>query len=1114
MSSLSTRVSILLLAVALLGAYLHPVLAEPTDPAKSTPATGTVVATAPGTAVPPAQGTTATTIPPTTTPPVEQAAPKQGEQKAADTPAEELPVFGRDLFSADATTFEPNGDAPVPPDYVLGAGDTLAVVCWQGATEYERANATITPDGKIYLKLIGSLPIAPLTLAQTEQLLRKRYAQYYKNFNLTVQVVGRRTIPVYVMGEVRKPGKYQLSSLSTIFTALYAAQGPSDIGSLRGIRILRGGKTVATIDLYDYLLRGTPFDQPLKAGDTIFVPMAGKVVAVSGEVRRAARYELLASDTLQDALALAGGTTANSADRVRLSRVGDNRQRQVQDLVLPTAGTLPLRDGDQVLVAPVLTLVRNAVRLIGAVNRPGPYPIEKAVTVGGLLKLAEGVTPEAYLPQAIVIRQQINEAEQQLPVNLLAINTGETNADLKLLPGDTVKVFFRKELPELYDRVHIDGAVVTTGSYPFTNGMHLTDLVKLGFGPTTDAYLTQALLYRYPIGAPAQMIAIDITKALAGDAAANVMLQPRDRLVIKPRSEVQDLLVQVQGEVNKPGGLTYYAGMKVSDALFLAGGLKPDVAMDRALLIRLNETTYAEELREISLRGVLARDPAQDIILHNGDRLVVYPITQLGEAREVRVDGAVTVPGTYHYTGNMRISHLLFLAQGIRQDAYADRADLQRRRADNTIEIIPINLVEVLKGTLTDANPLLQPRDRLVVSTRQQQEEPRMVKVDGFVRKPGSYSLTAGMKLSDLLFQAGGLRPDADADVHLFRLEGDKVNAQTYTVTGMDGAVQLTTDPLLAANDLISVHGQSNYVRMTETIHLDGAITKPGAYPLFEGERNTPYTLYQVLAKAGGLMPDAYPAGIVLYRKQASIHTERQQQELGRTMRTLDAGVGIPGQPAPANTPAGVDTAGHPTPPDTPAPAPDGRVPGTVPAATPAAVMQQQNADNIAKSLAKVLTTDKGETIAIVIPPRSMQEQQISQSIPVDAEPLLASGGKKGDITLEPGDVIYVPRRPTTVTVLGGVTNNGSVMYHDGQALDSYLDAVGGVAQDGDKKRIVVMRMNGLVLPYKQAKSICPGDIIIVPTKHMLHVINTKGPIERVLRTISEAALSFLPFRN
>ena len=1053
-----------------------------------------------------------TTAPPTTPVPIvgAETVPPVPEVKPIEPPpAPELKLFGRELFSSTLASSEPNADAPVPPNYVLGPGDTLSVLLWSGNTEYERSNVIIAPNGAIYLKLLGSITLSDKTISQAKEELSRRYSKFYKQFRLTVEVVGRRTIPIFVVGEVARPGKYTLSSLSTVFSALYAAGGPTQNGSLRQIRLMRQQKMVGEIDVYNYLINGKAVDLPLKSGDTVFVPIAGKVVSVSGEVRRPAKYELTNRDNLASAIALAGGVTSQSTERVRLTRVDNvSRQRKITELVLSLTGALPLQDGDEIRAIPVLPFTRNAVQLNGAVNRPGEYSIEQAPTIADLLRQADGLTPDAYAEQAMITRLGEGLARSQITVNLRAIMAGQAGADVKLQAGDTLRVYSRSDLSELLDTVSVVGQVINPGTYPYEPEMRVRDLLKVAFGPTTkaylsqaqiyryrvgekpelltidlekaltgdplnnvllrprdqlrvydrvelpelldtvtisgqvtkpgnypfqpnmrvgdlirsalgvttQAYLTQVQIYRYSVGAEPEMVTIDLAKALAGDPLNNVVLRPRDRLIVHTRDEVQDQIVRVEGEVNTPRAIAFYQGMKASDAIFAAGGLKADVALDNALLVRLNPATFAEELIELSLRDVLAHIPGKDIALQNQDRLIIYPTSQLGERRQVKIEGAVNAPGTYPYFGEMRVSNLLFLAKNLNVDAYARRADLYRLLPDNTTEIIPIDLAKAMQGLATADNPMLQPQDRLVVSTRGQMEELPIVKIDGYVRRPGPYFLTVGMKLSDLLHLSGGLKPDAKPQIDIYRVENGVARTETIPVKFQDQIAIPEKDTVLQARDLVSVQGNSDFLNVTETISIEGLVSHPGVYPAYKENRRQPKTFYQAIVEAGGLLPEAYAPGIVLYRAQSAIHSDRQQQELNRTLGDLDTAVGLntpsaaptgtaptgtaptgtatPGAATPGAATPGAATPGAATPgaatPGTATPSNSGEV-ATVVSATPVDEAKAQNIAQISRTLAQVISTNNGNSLALVVPPRSMQLQKFSLTLPVDAKPVIDS---------------------------------------------------------------------------------------------------------------------------
>jgi protein involved in polysaccharide export with SLBB domain len=428
----------------------------------------------------------------------------------------------------------------------------------------------------------------------------------------------------------------------------------------------------------------------------------------------------------------------------------------------------------------------------------------------------------------------------------------------------------------------------------------------------------------------------------------------------------------------------------------------------------------------------------------------------------------------------MRVSHLLFHAKSLQLTAYAPRADLYRLRPDNTVEILPVNLTEAMKGALTDANPRLQPRDRLRVVKRDEVGDMPTVKIDGPVRKPGSYPCTTGMKLSDLLHQVGGLLADADPVVQLSREVNGKLTNATFAVTVAGDKLTLAVDPFLQAKDLVNVMYNPGYRDPMAGFVLEGAVSRPGSYPLYREVGKQPKTFYEALSQVT-LSSDAYPAGITIFRQQNLIGNARQQSELTRYMRELDQR-------------SGIETMSLPD------------APGASETAT------AQSVQNLSQSLGRVIASESGDALTMVIPPRSMKQQAFGLSLAVDAELVLRTKGRKGDLALAPGDVIIVPTRPETVTVLGGVINNGAIRYQTGKSVTYYLNEAGGVASDGEKATAVVLRMNGQLVPARLVKDVNPGDVIIVPTKYITNTIKTKGPFERAIKTLAEMALIALPF--
>src|SRR5437762_9254093 len=323
-----------------------------------------------------------------------------------------LRQYGYSMFAANVSTFAPVDDIPVGPDYVLGPGDDLAINVW-GAVDSTLVR-TVDRNGRIVLPKVDDLRIWGLTFSQADRLIRDELGRYFRGFQTGVTMGRLRTVSVHVVGEVCQPGVYTLSSLSTVTNALYSAGGPTKLGSLREVRLLRGNVQVARIDLYDFLQRGDRTrDYRLESGDTVFVPTIGDVVAVSGEVKRPAIYEISSGTRLADVVTLAGGITPTSyLKRVQIVRALPNAERATLDVDLAShylrgeePGNPPINAGDLVLIHRSDPRVYNIVKVEGAVRYPGAYELKPMMRISQLLQ-PDRLLPDAYVERVAVARRR------------------------------------------------------------------------------------------------------------------------------------------------------------------------------------------------------------------------------------------------------------------------------------------------------------------------------------------------------------------------------------------------------------------------------------------------------------------------------------------------------------------------------------------------------------------------------------------------------------------------------------------------------------------------------------------------------------------------------------
>jgi len=410
-----------------------------------------------------------------------------------------LRQYGYAMFAGNVSTFAPVDDIPVGPDYVMGPGDDLTINVW-GAVDSTLVR-TVDRNGRIVLPKVGDLRIWGLTFSQADRLIRDELARYFRGFQTSVTMGRLRTVSVHVVGEVCQPGVYTLSSLATVTNALYSAGGPTKLGSLREVRLLRSNVQVARIDLYDFLQRGDRArDYRLESGDTIFVPTIGDVVAIAGEVKRPAIYEIQVGTRLADVVTLAGGVTPTSyLKRVQIVRALPNAERATLDVDL-TAHYLrgdetnnPLINaGDLVLIHPADPRVYNIVKVAGAVRYPGAYELKPMMRISQLLP-ADKLLPEAYTERVEVARRKSDLTMEVLSVDLKKAWSGDPNEDLLLRPLDEVTV--RTELKSARTVV-LGGQVMRPGVYTIADGEKLSSVLERAGGFTDRAFLKGATFTR------------------------------------------------------------------------------------------------------------------------------------------------------------------------------------------------------------------------------------------------------------------------------------------------------------------------------------------------------------------------------------------------------------------------------------------------------------------------------------------------------------------------------------------------------------------------------------------------------------------------------------------
>lgn len=406
-----------------------------------------------------------------------------------------LHQFGYDLFNKTISAFTPSAALPVGPDYVIGPGDQFTLTIW-GTTE-GIYSFIVSKEGNITLPKVGVVPVAGIRFGDLDKTLKRHLSKYYSDFNLSVAMGSLKTITVYVVGEVTNPGSYSVNSLTTVYGALFTAGGPTKQGTLRAIQVLRSGKIIKTIDLYDFLLRGDRNqDIKLQNDDTVFVPLIGPVTGVAGSVYRPAIYELKGGETLGDVIQTAGGIMPVAlSSRLQLYRFSDHQKKVILDINMDTArpvtakqvGELQgkVQNMDLASILPIYDKIWETVNLNGSVQHSGDFQWRPDLRLKEIIQEGQ-LTPTSDLSRAEIIRLNKDFMDRTIiPVNLSALLAGDESQNILLQPKDQIRVYSTyREI----EKVAIKGEVVKPGEFEVFKGERLSDLMRRVGGFTHEAY--------------------------------------------------------------------------------------------------------------------------------------------------------------------------------------------------------------------------------------------------------------------------------------------------------------------------------------------------------------------------------------------------------------------------------------------------------------------------------------------------------------------------------------------------------------------------------------------------------------------------------------------------
>lgn len=617
--------------------------------------------------------------------------------------ASENDVFGRNIFNIDKLTFQPNLNMATPENYRLGPGDEVIVDVWGASQNTMRLE--ISPDGYVNISNLGPVYLNNMTIKDARQLLKQELGKIYADSanNIQVTLGNIRTIQVNVMGEVRAPGTYALSSLSTVFHALYASGGVSDIGSLRNVQVARGGKTIARLDVYEYIMKGQIQDDiRLQDGDVVIVPTYDELVKITGKVKRPMFYEMKNGESAATLLKCAGGFSSDAYKKsIRVLRK-DGKEFSVKTVNDIDYSAFKLIDGDVVTVDSILNRFNNRLEVKGAVYHPGVFELSGSLnTVRQLVEKADGLLGDAFTGRAVLYRERENLTKEVLPVDIEGILKG-TSPDIALQKNDILYIPSIHDLQDM-GKVTISGEVNKPGSYTYADHMSLEDLVITAGGLKESASLVRVDVSRRirdPKGTTepdmiGQNFSFGLKDGFVVDGEAGFELQPYDQVFVRRSpSYNEQVSVTVDGEVLYRGEYTLSTkSERLSSLIQRAGGVSRYAYVRGA---KLRRVANEEELRRmedvvkmvrreigetlatslglkvnstftvgIDLEAALANPGSDaDLVLREGDVLTVPEYNNM-----VKVNGAVMMPNTVSYAKGKSVKYYLNQAGGYSANA-------------------------------------------------------------------------------------------------------------------------------------------------------------------------------------------------------------------------------------------------------------------------------------------------------------------------------------------------------------------------------------------------------------------------------------------------------------
>jgi protein involved in polysaccharide export with SLBB domain len=793
--------------------------------------------------------------------------------------------FGYDIFLNNPDIFQNSISEYVDPNYILGPGDEVILLLW-GETELNNS-FFVEKDGYLFIPNVGQVFVNGLTLKRLEsklfQLLKKVYSSLdpingnaTTFFDLSLGSLTLRPIRIFVLGNVKQPGAYEIKSSATLFTSLYYFNGPSYNGSLRDIKLIRDGEEIVTIDFYDYLLKGKQInDQRLQRNDVIFIPKRGTTVHVIGEINRPSIYELKKNDKLKSLIQIAGGLkTTTYTNRIKINRIlpPEKRYENGIDRVIIDVdlnefydheNDFELYDGDEIEFFKINDRLQNSVAISGAISRPGKYSIANGLMVSDLIKKSDGLLGHAFSERVDIIRFNSDLTQSQITVNLDSALLKNSNHNLKLVANDSVIVHSINSM--VYkNSVSINGNVLMPGKKPFREGMTFSDLVFMGGGfknksHYASTYLERAELYRIDFkDLSIEMIQFRLDSVLEKKGYADSLIQMGDEIRVFSNTEIIGQIensVFASGAFKTPGKYNYFDDMTIRDLLFEAGAYEDknqlgSLWLQRGDLITYDENYTNQVIKPFNFSDVINNEQ-NNFYLKKGDEIRLYSKEIFKKIDEVDIGGDIRSPGKYKLKKGMTLKDLILEAGGSDQQNNNFIIDISSinefsKNEKNYANVSRINVEEGMENFLlsNQNNIVLKSGDIVTVRYSSKFKRLKTLSIVGNVRYPGEYVIrNSGELVTDIISRAGGLTSEAYALASEFKREGKAINLSFENIIKYPKSYKNFS---VLGGDSIIIKGFTNIVTVV------GEVNNPGNYQFTKGKRVSDYIDF-----AGGFTSDA-----------------------------------------------------------------------------------------------------------------------------------------------------------------------------------------------------------------------------------------------------------------